>query len=75
MRTVFFSRSGRVAHFDDQQQQAELQINLLHMYCDFLVSKGVDPTECKFYIDSVDPTAFVTVHKTEYGWWVKQSRD
>jgi hypothetical protein len=63
-REVFFFPNGNVAHCVDDVQVPELQVSSVQLYCEFLVSKGIDPEGCVLNFQCGKAHPF----KTEYGW-------
>jgi hypothetical protein len=70
VKSVILFSNGNTAVFDENgEQMGELQKGWLELWCEFMESKGVDPsklTDIKTIVNG--ETRYVQPFKTEFGW-------
>lgn len=70
VKSVILFSNGNTAVFDvNGEQMGELQKGWLELWCEFMESKGIDPStipDIKTVVNGQD--RYVQPFKTEYGW-------
>jgi len=69
MECMFFN-NGNTAFFYQGEQQPDLQKSWFRMYVDFLLIKGVDPTDVKFILPNGKKAKIIKTPEGiyEYNW-------
>ena len=72
---VMLFPNGVTAVFDGNNQVPELQESWIRLYLNFLQSKGVDPTKCKFYLPTGMTAEVAENNEGGFSWSILNHND